>query len=229
MKKSIIAVEIILLILILAKLASVFGLFGKSDVSPEASLAPGQAMAQQHADTKPADAKAAAPAVPGAVPAAPAASGAAPAAPAAVKKDKEVLEEDLNKQRDLAAALLAKKAELDNRENAVRAEEQRLLTLRKEITEKIALLKNQQEKLTAILDANQAAEIKRYKEMAKVYEAAPPAKAGVMLEKLDTKTAAGITMNMKKDKAGAVWGYISAQKAVEITREITRAGKQFPE
>jgi flagellar motility protein MotE (MotC chaperone) len=101
--------------------------------------------------------------------------------------------------------------------------------LRKEITEKITLLKGQQEKLTAILDANQAADIKRYKEMAKVYEAAPPAKAGAMLEKLDTKTAAGITMNMKKDKAGAIWGYISAQKAVEITKEITRAGKQFQE
>ena len=222
MKKSIIVVEVILLILILAKLASVFGLLSKTDISPDTSLAPAQAMAQQPADPKPADTKAAA-AAPGAIPAA------LVAAPAVVKKDKETLEEDLSKQRDLAAALLAKKAELDNRETALRSEEQRLLTLRKEITEKITLLKGQQEKLTAILDANQAADLKRYKEMAKVYEAAPPAKAGAMLEKLDTKTAAGITMNMKKDKAGAIWGYISAQKAVEITKEITRAGKQFQE
>ena len=151
------------------------------------------------------------------------------ASPVAVKKDKDTLDEDLTKQRDLVAALLAKKIELDNRENNLRSEEQRLLALRKEITEKITLLKGQQEKLTTILDANQAAEIKRYKEMAKVYEAAPPVKAGAMMEKLDTKTAAGITMNMKKDKAGAVWGYISAQKAVEITKEITRAGKQLQE
>jgi flagellar motility protein MotE (MotC chaperone) len=151
------------------------------------------------------------------------------ASPVAVKKDKDTLDEDLSKQRDLVAALLAKKNELDNRENGLRSEEQRLLALRKEITEKITLLKGQQEKLTTILDANQAAEIKRYKEMAKVYEAAPPAKAGAMMEKLDIKTAAGITMNMKKDKAGAVWGYISAQKAVEITKEITRAGKQLQE
>jgi flagellar motility protein MotE (MotC chaperone) len=74
------------------------------------------------------------------------------------------------------------------------------------------------------LDAAQNTEVKRYKEMAKVYEATPAAKAGSMLEKLDVKTAAGITMNMKKDKAGAVWGYISPQKAVEITKEITRVG-----
>jgi len=80
-----------------------------------------------------------------------------------------------------------------------------------------------------MLDANQTSDIKRYKEMAKVYESAPPAKAGAMLEKLDTKTAAGITMNMKKEKAGAIWGFITSQKAVEITKEITRAGKQTQE
>jgi len=217
MKKSVIVVEIVLLILILAKLASVFGLLSKTDISPDTSLAPSQAMAQQSADTK-AAAVAASETIPASV-----------ASPAAVKKDKDTLDEDLSKQRDLAAALLAKKIELDNRENALRSEEQRLLTLRKEITEKITLLKGQQEKLTTILDANQAADLKRYKEMAKVYEATPPVKAGAMLEKLDTKTAAGITMNMKKDKAGAIWGYISAQKAVEITKEITRAGKQLQE
>jgi flagellar motility protein MotE (MotC chaperone) len=104
-----------------------------------------------------------------------------------------------------------------------------LLTLRKEITDKIALLKGQEEKLTAMLDAGQNSDIKKYKEMAKVYEATPPAKAGAMLEKLDIKTAAGITMNMKKDKAGAIWGFISAQKAVEITKEITRSGKPLQE
>lgn len=215
MKKYVIVVEIILLILILAKLASVFGLLNKSDISSHASLAPTQAMAQQPAGT---NAVAESDTVP-----------ASAASPVAVKKDKDTLDEDLSKQRDLVAALLAKKNELDNRENGLRSEEQRLLALRKEITEKITLLKGQQEKLTMILDANQAAEIKRYKEMAKVYEAAPPARAGAMMEKLDTKTAAGITMNMKKDKAGAVWGYISAQKAVEITKEITRAGKQLQE
>lgn len=211
MKKSVIVVEIILLILILAKLASVFGLLSKADISSDASLTTTSAMAQQSAAIK-----ATAVPTPG-------------AQSTVVPKEKDTLDENLTTQRDLAAALLAKKIELDNRENALRSEEQRLLTLRKEITEKITLLKGHEEKLTAILDANQVADIKRYKEMAKVYEAAPAAKAGAMMEKLDTKTAAGITMNMKKDKAGAVWGYISAQKAVEITKEITRAGKQLQE
>jgi flagellar motility protein MotE (MotC chaperone) len=32
-------------------------------------------------------------------------------------------------------------------------------------------------------------------------------------------------MNMKKDKAGAIWGYITPQKAVDITKEITKVGR----
>ncbi len=137
---------------------------------------------------------------------------------------KDAMEDILAQQRDLAAALAAKKAELDQRENVLRAEEQRLIAMRRDITEKIAILKTQEEKLAAQMDAEKEEDIKRYKEMAKVYENTPPAKAGPMMEKLDTKTAAGITMNMKKDKAGALWAYITPNKAVEITRQITRSG-----
>lgn len=193
MKKILILIQIVIVVLVLAKVASVVGLIKKTDT---AALFAGPALAQQAATP-----------------------AAAPVAPVQQAKGTD---DGLSKERDLAAALAAKKTELDNRENALRTEEQRLLTLRKEITDKIAFLKIQEEKLTAVLEASQTSEIKKYKEMAKVYEATPPAKAGSMMEKLDIKTAAGITMNMKKDKAGAVWGYITPQKAVEITREITR-------
>ena len=212
MKKLLIVIQVVILILVLAKVASVVGFIKKSDVLPVSSLITSQALAQQ----------------PAATPAPAAASVTAPVAPA--QPVKEALDNSLSKERDLATALLAKKNELDTRENTVRTEEQRLLALRREITDKILLLKSQEEKLAAVLEAGQTSEGKRYKEMAKVYEATPAAKAGSMLEKLDIKTAAGITMNMKKDKAGAIWGYISPQKAVDITKEITRtAGKQQAE
>jgi flagellar motility protein MotE (MotC chaperone) len=95
--------------------------------------------------------------------------------------------------------------------------------------EKIDTLQHLQKQLTTVLDADTEENIKKLKNLAKVYEAAPPAKAGSMLEKLDIKTAAGITMNMKRDKAGIVWGYIDTKKAVEITKEITRTGRTLPE
>lgn len=206
MKRIIIVVQVTIIILILVKVISVIDLIRKTDFLPEVYSIANNALAQQAAST-------------------PTASNSLPA-PAAQSKNppKEMKGDSLAKQRDLATALLSKKAELENKENNLRAEEQRLLALRREITEKIALLKIQEEKLTNALEGAQASEAKKFKEMAKVYEATPAAKAGSMLEKLDVKTAAGITMNMRKDKAGAVWGHISPQKAVEITKEITRTG-----
>jgi len=215
MKKIITVIQAIIIFLVFVKFISVIDLIQRTDFLPEAYSMAKNALAQQPS---------AAPAVPAAPASSPSSAALAPPKQNPAKEEKG---DALAKQRDLAAALMAKKAELESRENNLRAEEQRLLALRKEITEKIALLKVQEEKLTAVLEGAQTSETKRYKEMAKVYEAAPAAKAGSMLEKLDVKTAAGITMNMKKDKAGAIWGYISPQKAVEITKEITRvAGKQ---
>ena len=133
--------------------------------------------------------------------------------------------EGLTKSRDLLASLEVKKNDLDKKEQFLRAEEQRLLLLKKEIVEKIDLLHAQEEKLNASVEGQKTAESKNFKELAKVLESTPPAKAGLMLEQLDVKTAAGITMNMKRDKAGAIWGFLTPQKAVAITREITHLAK----
>jgi len=135
---------------------------------------------------------------------------------------------ELEGARTLLKALEEKQKSLDKREAALKTEEQRLLALKNEIIEKMAELKAEQEKLYAELEKVTAADAKKYKDLAKVYDSTPPAKAGAMLEAMDLKTAAGITMNMKKDKAGAIWGYLTPQKAVEITREITGTGAQRP-
>lgn len=218
MKKIMIVAQVFILVLVVLKIASVFGMLKAFNVSDEAAMIAKPALAQTKATQDAAGAKPQA--------------GADQTKKAEKPKEyftkppvaKDAMEDILLQQRDLAAALAAKKIELDNRENAMRADEQRLMAMRKEITEKIALLKAQEEKLAAQMDEAKAEDVKRYKEMAKVYENTPPAKAGPMMEKLDIKTAAGITMNMKKDKAGALWAYITPNKAVEITREITRAG-----
>ncbi len=202
MKKIIIGIQILILVLILIKAASVVGLIKKTDFLSATSLMTRQALAESTV-----------------------ASPAAGKMPSVLRQPvNETAADDLTTVRDLATALAAKKSELDKRESNLRAEEQRLLALKKEITDKIVLLKSQEEKLTSALENHKADDLKRYKDMAKVYESAPPAKAGKMLEQLDIKTAAGITMNMKKDKAGAVWGYITPQKAAAITKEITQAG-----
>jgi len=142
---------------------------------------------------------------------------------------KDVLEDPLSRERVLMNTLKQKEQELNDRESRLLAEEQRTQALKQDIIAKIDTLRALEERLNTSIEGEKTSENKKYKDLAKVYDAAPPDKVGSMLEKMDTKTAAGITMNMKRDKAGAVLGHLSPQKAIEITREITRvSGKSQP-
>jgi flagellar motility protein MotE (MotC chaperone) len=147
-----------------------------------------------------------------------------PAKAIAQTENPSLREDMVSPDRALLYSLQKRQTELNQKEEALKVDEQRLAALRKEISDKIETLKQIEAKLNATLDAEKGADGKRYKDLAKVYEAMPPAKAGVMLAKLDVKTAAGITIHMKRDRAGAIWGHLEPQKAVDITNEITRQG-----
>jgi len=142
---------------------------------------------------------------------------------------RDVGDDGLKGERDLMALLQKRQKDLDTRENTIKAEEEKIHALKKEIMEKIDMLKALDTQISTKLDAEKTNDTKRLKELAKVYEATPPQKAAAMLEKLETKTAAGITINMKRERAGLIWGYLNPQKAVEITREITKTTKHSPE
>jgi flagellar motility protein MotE (MotC chaperone) len=150
-------------------------------------------------------------------------------AKAAPPPAKDVTDDDLQKERDLLTMLQKKQKDLEARENALKAEEQKIAALKKEVMEKIDALKALETQLTAKLDTEKAQDEKRFKDLAKVYEATPPQKAAAMLEKLDVRTAAGITINMKRDRAGLIWGFLAPQKAVEITNEITKSTRRAAE
>jgi flagellar motility protein MotE (MotC chaperone) len=151
------------------------------------------------------------------------------AANATVTDVKDVTDDPLKKERDLFASLQKRQKELDIRESALMAEEQKIIALKKEIVEKIDTLKSLETQLSAKLDMEKTNDTKRLKELAKVYEATPPQKAAAMLEKLEVRTAAGITINMKRERAGLIWGFLTPQKAVAITNEITRTTRPASE
>lgn len=134
---------------------------------------------------------------------------------------KDVCEDSLSGERKLLSSLLEKQKALDDRENFLQSEERRLNLLRDEILSKIDSLQELEKKLTALLEMVEEKNNKKYRNMAKVYASTPPARAGSMLEKLDTKTAAAIIMNMKSKSAGAILGHVNPARSVEITREIT--------
>jgi len=138
---------------------------------------------------------------------------------------KDVMDDPLKKERDLFASLQKKQKDLDMRESSLKAEEQKSLALKKEIMEKIDTLKSLETQLSSKLDMDKTNETKRLQDLAKVYEAAPPQKAAAMVEQLEVRTAARITINMKRERAGLIWGYLTPQKAVAITNEITRTAR----
>ena len=142
---------------------------------------------------------------------------------------RDILSDPLTKERTLETALQTKMQQLEQREAVLKTEEQRLLTLKLELTEKIDALRALQQQISTATETYKTEESKKIKDLARVYEAMPPAKAGAMLETLDIQTAAGITMNMKRDKAGNIWGYLTPKKAVDITKEITRSLKATTE
>ena len=144
-----------------------------------------------------------------------------PAVAATSPKVRDVFEDSLPEERKLLSSLQKREKQLDMREKLIESGEKRLALLKKEIVEKIEKLRTTEEELTTVIETYKAECNGKYKELAKVYESTPPARAGSMLEKLDNKTAAGIIMNMRSKKAGAVWGHIPPKKAVAITREIT--------
>ena len=135
--------------------------------------------------------------------------------------DRNIYGDSLLKERELVSSLLEEQKELQDREIFLKSEEKRLNSLKDEILSKFAELRIVQEKLSGFLEQIKEIRDERYKNLAKVYESTPPARASAMLEKLDKKTAAAIIMNMSTKKAGAIWGYVDPQKGVDITKEIT--------
>jgi len=195
MKKILVVAQILIIGMVIVKLLAVGQLFFDKDVQKKDMSFVGQAMAQLTTSGN------------------------------SAAKLKDILDDRLQKERDLYSALEKRKAELDARENTIRTDGQNLQVLKKEITDKIDALKVLEKQLDGKLENQNTVDMKKYKDLAKMYEAAVPAKAGAMMEKLDIKTAAGITMSMKRERAGAVLSNMNLQKAVDITKEITQLTK----
>lgn len=117
--------------------------------------------------------------------------------------------------------LRERQKQLDNREQALKEDERKIEVLKKEVVEKIEALRALEEKMSPALDAKKAEKDKKYRALAKMYEATPNEKAAIIFEKMDRKMAAEIMLRMNSKKAGAVWAEIDHNIGVDIVREVT--------
>jgi len=114
-----------------------------------------------------------------------------------------------------------KRIELKAREDALKKEEDRLNTLRKDIDEKIALYTKLLNQVDAALKKAEQIQDERLLNMAKLYEAMTPEAAAAQLSAMDIDTAAQILLRMKSKKAGSIIALLKSKKAVVLTKRMT--------
>ncbi|MBI4681961.1 MAG: hypothetical protein HY757_02535 [Nitrospirae bacterium] len=125
-------------------------------------------------------------------------------------------------EEDVASVIEKQRIELSKKEEIVKKETERLMTLKKDVEDDIA-------KYTLLLEQidkslKQAEEIgnKRLKHVSKAYEAMQPEDAASRLSGLDNETAVQILLKMESKKAGLVIGMMEARKATTLTKEIAK-------
>ncbi len=123
---------------------------------------------------------------------------------------------------DIAGVIEKQRIELNQKEEILKKEAEKLKTLKKEVEDDI-------DKYTALLaqiekSLTQAEEIanKRLKHVAKAYESMQPEDAASRLSGLDNQTAVQILLKMESKKAGLVIGMMGTQKATILTKEIAK-------
>jgi len=130
--------------------------------------------------------------------------------------------------KSVPAAPPDRAAELAGREKALKEEEERLVSLRKEVDGKIA----KYEKLLAELETRD----KRGREedeaktdtLVKLFEGMTPEAAAPRLEALDDGMAASILSKMKGRKASNVLAVMEPKKAAVLVRKMAGGVKNFP-
>jgi flagellar motility protein MotE (MotC chaperone) len=127
-----------------------------------------------------------------------------------------------------ATARSGKSPDLAEREKALKAEEERLLALRKEVEAKIAkyekLLGQAEEKEKL----RQAGEEAKADQLVKLFEGMPPEEAATRLAALDDDTAVAILARMKSRKASAALSSMDPKRVARIVQKMASGVKNFP-
>ncbi len=147
------------------------------------------------------------------------------------KKDNKDKDKEIDPSKWLKM-LEMRELEMKKREKAFQIEQERLNALKRDIEEKLTRLQQANDKLEALIlkkakiigkqEKKQLQEEERIKQLAKIFESTPPEQAGNLLGKLEIRIAARILLNMNGRKAGKIWGFVKPDRAVKISKELSK-------
>jgi len=121
-------------------------------------------------------------------------------------------------------ALEIKRRQLEQKEKALEEEAKRLVTLKEEINAKLLQITELQKAVRNDLGKKEAIRNDRIKHLIKVYQAMPPRKAAVLIEKLDMDVIIALFSEMKGENVGQILPYVSAEKAAKISECLAQLG-----
>lgn len=122
--------------------------------------------------------------------------------------------------KEMIEAVKKRGQELEQREERVRIEEEKLNSLKAEIDEKINELTKTRKELERVLKDLKAEKQQGMDNLVKVYENMPPEEAASRFEKLDEDMAVRFLMTMKTKSAARILSFVEPSRAAKLTQKL---------
>lgn len=125
---------------------------------------------------------------------------------------------NLEDEKGLLAAISRRQKELDDRDEELKAREERLEIVKKDIDARIRELEKVRSEIEAFAGKIDAADNDSVKRLAKIYETMNPEEAAPRLEKIDTKLAVQILSTMKEKNAARILEFVKVERSVALSQ-----------
>jgi len=129
--------------------------------------------------------------------------------------------EEGKKTAEFLKVLEKRKQELDEREGAIRGEEERLKLLQQDLQEMLKQSIQAREGLEKLKTKPEAAE-ETLGLLIKVYEIMPPEEAAVRIAKMDERVVLGLMTRMKGRSVAKILSFVEPSKAARISEKLAK-------
>ncbi len=130
-----------------------------------------------------------------------------------------------DEEAGMIEAIKRRQVELDDRDEMLQAEEERLKLLKGDIEKRIGELNEARLRLDTLAKKIDEVNNARAKKTVKIYESMAPEEAASRIERLNEAMAVMILANMNAKKAGAILGLVEVNKAVVLTHKLKIKGR----
>jgi flagellar motility protein MotE (MotC chaperone) len=129
---------------------------------------------------------------------------------------------------DQMGFIKAKRQELDQREQELNREAEKLKALKAELEKRILKYEQILARLDVVLTETDQKRQERVQRIVKAYEAMPSEEAAAKLSQLDDELAVAVLLKMKSKKAGSALAAMESSKAADLTSKMSKMQKNFP-